>query len=370
MIRKKHTVMIALAVTAAIAGTAGLMTASHPAQAQATSHAKSSIAVETIRPTQVNWPLALSVSGPLAAWQEAIVSAETGGLRIIALHADVGTRVTRGQLLAELASDTVKAEVRKAEAAAAAARAELRQAESNVRRGDAVRASGSLSGQQIEQYEITQQTALARLHSAEADLESAKIRLGQTRITAPDDGVISDREATLGTVVASGTKLFTMVRRERVEWRAEVDAGQRAQLRIGQNVEVRLPNGTTANGRIRQLSPTLDAKTRTAVAYVDLPHDSAGRAGAYASGKILLGERAATVLPSSAITMRDGRSYVFEVNTAQQTVIQHQVTTGRVRNDLIEIVDGLKPGVPVVRSGGSFLNDGDTVRIGASKDKA
>lgn len=370
MIRKQHTALIALAVTATVAGIAGLMTASHPAQAQAPSHAKSSIAVETIHPTQVTWPVALSVSGPLAAWQEASVSAETGGLRITALHVDVGARVTRGQLLAELASDTVRAEVHKAEAAAASARAELRQAESNVRRGDAVRASGSLSGQQIEQFEITQQTALARLQAAEADLQSAKIRLGQTRITAPDDGVVSDREATLGTVVASGTRLFTLVRRDRVEWRAEVDAGQLAQLRIGQKAEVKLPNGATANGRIRQLSPILDAKTRTAVAYVDLPNESAGRAGAYASGKVLLGERSATVLPSSAVTLRDGRSYVFEVNTTQQTVIQREVITGRVRNDQIEIVDGLQSGASVVRSGGSFLNDGDAVRIGAPKGKA
>lgn len=370
MIRKKHTALIALAVTTAIAGTAGLMAASHPAQAQGAFHAQSGIAVETIRPTQVTWPVTLSVSGPLAAWQEAIVSAETGGLRITALHADVGTRVARGQLLAELANDTVKADVHKAEAAAAAARAELRQAESNVRRGDAVRASGSLSGQQIEQYEITQQTALAKVQSAEADLQSAKIRLGQTRITAPDDGVISDRGATLGTVVASGTKLFTLVRRERVEWRADVDAGQLAQLRIGQKVEVRLPNGTTANGRVRQLAPTLDTRTRTAIAYVDLPHESTARAGAYASGRILLGERAATVLPSSAITLRDGRSYVFEVNTTQQTVMQREVVTGRMRNDQIEIVGGLTPGAPVVRSGGSFLNDGDAVRVGASRDKA
>lgn len=358
---KSRTTLIAIAVTAAIVGTTTLSVASHSTPAKPVTQAISSMAVEMLTPRIVNWPLTLSTSGPLAAWQEAVISAETDGLRITTLYADVGTQVTRGQLLAELASDAVKAEVRKAEAAVASGRAELRQAQANARRSDALRASGSLSGQQIEQYEITQQTAAAKLQSAEADLQTANIRLGHTRITAVDDGIISSRQATLGTVVNGGTKLFTLVRHERIEWRAEVDAAQLGQLKIGQHANVKLPNGATVVGRIRQLSPTFDEKTRMAIAYVPLPTGSAARAGGYASGTIELGERPAMILPSSAVIARDGRSYVFEIDTVHQTVIQREVTTGRIRDDQIEILTGLKPNTPVVRSGGGFLRDGDTV---------
>ena len=329
---------------------------------------KSSMAVGTVQAVQVSWPLVLATNGPLVAWQEALISAETGGLRIEAVYVDVGARVKRGQVLAELASDTVKAELRKAEAGVASARAALREAQSNVRRGAAVGASGSLSGQQIEKYEIAEQTAAATLQAAEADLQSAAIRLRQTRITAVDDGVISAREATLGTVVASGNKLFTIVRRERVEWRAEVDAAQLARLNVGQNAEVRLRDGTTVKGRVRQLSPTLDEKTRAAIAYVELPTSGLVRAGDYASGKIALGERPALVLPSSAVTLRDGRSYVFEVDTARRTVSEREVTTGRIQNDQIEILTGLKPGASFVRSGGAFLHNGDAVSIEPAKE--
>ncbi|MFS2024950.1 efflux RND transporter periplasmic adaptor subunit [Massilia sp. CT11-137] len=367
MTRTKRFTLITVAALAAVVL---IVRAPAPAAVPNAPGKAKSLAVEAVRPAQVSWPFAVSASGPLAAWQEATISAETGGLRISALHVDVGTRVKRGQLLAELASETVRTDVRKAEAAVASARARLSEAQSDVRRGNAVRASGALSGQQIEQYEITELTAAATLKSAEADLESARIRLGQTRIVAVDDGVIASRSATLGAVVASGAELFTLVRDERIEWRAELDAVQLAQLRIGNEAEIGLPGGVTVKGRVRQLAPTLDQKTRVAIAYVELPKGAGARAGAYASGSIALGQRPATVLPSSAITLRDGRSYVFEIDAGRQTVIQHEVRTGRSRADQVEILDGIKPGTPVVRSGGAFLNDGDAVRLGAAKESA
>nr|WP_229481998.1 efflux RND transporter periplasmic adaptor subunit [Massilia sp. JS1662] len=325
---------------------------------------RASITVDSVRPTIATWPVTLSASGALAAWQEATISAETGGLRIVALHVDIGSRVKRGQLLAELADATVKAEVQKAEAVLAAARADLRQAEANARRGQAVRDSGALSGQQIEQYDIAAQTVAASVKQAEADLASAKIKLAQTRIVAVDDGVISARSVSLGTVVSAGTELFRMVRGERVEWRAEVDAGQLARLKTGMTANVTLPGGATVAGRIRELAPTLDSQTRLAFAYVALPVQATIRAGGYASGTIALGEGPALVLPGSAVTVRDGRHYVFEIDAVRKTVVQREVATGRTAGTSVEIVSGLKAGTPVVLRGGAFLNDGDSVRIG------
>jgi RND family efflux transporter MFP subunit len=367
---KTRLIIIAASVAVLIAGGIAASGAFRPSKAAAapvkTSHP--GLSVEVIQPSAVTWPLTLSANGALAAWQEATISAETGGLRIVALHVDVGSRVKRGQLLAELNSDTVKAEVQKAEASVALAKASLREAEANARRGQAVKDSGALSGQQIEQYEIAEQSAKANLASADATLSAARIKLGQTRIVAVDNGVISSCTATLGTVVNVGNEMFRLVRDERVEWRAELDANQLARLEKGQKAVVTLPAGDTVEGRVRQLSPTLDAKTRTGFAYVDLPVQARIRAGAYVTGRIELGQRSALTVPSSAIVMRDGRSYVFEVATARKVVIQKEVTTGRSQDDRIEILSGLAPTVSIVRTGGAFLNDGDSVRIVASKD--
>lgn len=370
MTRKSRLGLISLSVIVALGGLTLL--SRQPAQAdskQASASSRASLTVETVRPGSASWPMSLSANGAVAAWQEASISAETGGLRITALHADVGSVVKRGQLLAELASDTVRAELRQAEATVASARASLREAQANAKRGRVVKASGALSGQQIEQYEIAEQSADATLASAEAALASARVKLAQTRIVAVDSGIIATRSATLGTVVSSGTELFTMVRQQRVEWRAEVDARQLGQLKPGMTARVTLPGGQQLAGKLRQLSPTLSSTTRAATAYVDLPAGSAARAGMYVQGSIALGQQNALTLPSSAITLRDGHSYVFEVDAANK-VIQRQVVTGRSQDDLVEVKSGLKPDVRVVLRGGAFLNDGDSVRISSSKEAA
>lgn len=362
MKRKNRLIITAVASAAALGAAAIFLGPSRAAAPAVTSRA--SVTVEPVVPTVQTWPVTLEASGALAAWQEATISAETGGLRIVSLHADVGTRVKRGQLLAELADATVKAEVQKAEAALASARADARQADANARRGQAVRDSGALSGQQIEQYQIAAQTAAASVKQAEAELASARVKLKQTRILAADDGVVSSRSATLGTVVSVGTELFRIVRGERVEWRAEINAEQLARLKRGMKASITLPGGLKADGRVRELSPTLDSQTRLAFAYVALPVQAAIRAGAYVNGAIVLGDSTALTLPSSAITLRDGRNYVFEVDAMRNSVIQHEVTTGRSVDTRVEIVTGLKAGTPVVLRGGAFLSDADSVRIG------
>ncbi|MGQ5523116.1 efflux RND transporter periplasmic adaptor subunit [Chitinimonas sp. PSY-7] len=343
-----------------------------PASVQASStkpaadHA--ALTVEVVQPELNMWSQTLQANGALAAWQEASISAETNGLRIAALHTDVGSKVKRGQLLAELVNDTIKAEVRQAEAAVALAQANRLQAQNNAQRGQAVKGSGALSNQQIEQYLIAEKIADANLASAEAALSNARIKLAQTRIVAVDDGIITSRTATLGSVV-NGSELFRLLRQGRLEWRAEVSAQQMAVLTAGQSATITLPNGETAQGKVRLLAPTLTSETRTAIAYVDLGSQTSARAGMYAQGQIELGQRKTLTVPTTAITVRDGHSYVFEID-AQQKVIQHKVSTGRSQGAQTEITHGLALYTRIVRSGGTFLNDGDTVRLAVASKEA
>lgn len=322
-----------------------------------------SMTVEVAYPEQATWPVRLSLDGELAAWEEVSVSAEIGGLRVDALYANVGHRVRKGQLLAELNNDTIEAALQEAEAQLAAAKVRLLETRTNLKRVDAVRDTGALSAQQIEQYEIAEKSAVASVAAAEAAVASAKARLNQTRFFAPVDGVIASRSTLQGSVVANGSELFRIVRAGRIEWRAEATASQLAQLRKGQGAVVALPGGAVLTGHVRDLSPALDPVTRTGIVYVDLDADPRARPGMYVKGIIELGNREALTLPSSAVTLRDGRSYVYVVDPDEEMVRQQEVVIGRVHEDRIEILSGLSPDAPVVRSGGAFLTDGDHVRI-------
>jgi len=117
---------------------------------------------------------------------------------------------------------------------------------------------------------------------------------------------------------------------------------------------------------VRQVAPTVDAATRNALVYVDLP-DTGGRlkAGMFARGEFATGSSTALTLPQSAVLLRDGFSYVFAVG-ADNRVAQLKVATGRRSGERIEILQGLDDQARVVASGGGFLADGDTVRVVAA----
>lgn len=322
----------------------------------------SALTVEVVHPEVRIWPQTLSASGPVTAWQEVVVSPETGGLRVTDLLVDVGTKVKRGQLLAQLADDSIRMDLRKQEAALAQARAASEQAASNLKRARVVGDSGALSEQQLEEYRINAATARASLSSAQAELDSTRLKLRQTRIVAPDDGVVSSKSAVLGNVVSAGSELFRLVRKSRVEWRPELDARQLSTIRIGQPANAVLPDGRPVRGEVREVSPTLNEKTGRATVYVSLPTTSAARAGMFASGTLELGAKPASTLPQSAIVPRDGRSYVFAVD-ASGRVGSRVVDTGRRQDDRVEILTAIDKEARIVASGGAFLSENALVTV-------
>lgn len=336
----------------------------------ASTQAPSALTVEVVAPQTRSWPQVLQASGPVAAWQEIIVSPETGGLRIAELLVDVGSSVKRGQLLARLADATVQAELRKQEAAVAQARASLDQAVSNMQRAKVAESSGALSAQKIEEYRITEATSRASLASAQAELDSSKLKLVQTRIVAVDDGIVSSKTAVLGNVVSAGAELFRMVRQGKVEWRPELDARQVATVRAGQTARVTLPSGEQVEGKVRLVGPTLSTTTGRAVLYVSLPAVGSTRIGMFASGTLELDAKPAVTLPQSAVVMRDGRAYVYVVGSDGKAS-SRPVTTGRRQGDRVEVLPGLDGQGRIVASGGAFLSEGTQVTVaGEAKAQA
>jgi RND family efflux transporter MFP subunit len=326
---------------------------------------KPALTVTAGRPQSATLPLRLGANGNVAAWQEAAIGSESGGLRLTEVRVNVGDVVRKGQVLAVFSSDTVSADVAQAEAALQEAQANAAAAAADAQRARALSSSGALSEQQVTQYLTTERTANARMAAARATLAQQQLRLKYTQVTAPDSGVISARSATVGAVVGVGTELFRLIRQGRLEWRAEVSASELTRIKPGAAVLVRAANGSELTGRVRTVGPTIDPQTRNALVYVELPPSLAAnapfKAGMFASGQFDLGASAALTVPQQAVAVRDGFSYVFRLNPDQH-VSQLKVATGRRIGERIEIVSGLKPDALVVVSGAGFLNDGDLVR--------
>lgn len=358
--------ILVLAATVAALVTAVVLARPRATSAPGTEAATTPVlTVEAVLPQSLEWPLATGASGGIYAWQTASISSESAGLRIVELKVDVGSVVRKGQVLATLGSDSLAAELRAQEANLAQARIKHNQAEVEAERARSLRDKGSLSEQKVFDYQVSAQTARATLDAALASLDTHRLALAKARIVAIDDGIITARSASLGQVVTIGTELFQLMRQQRLEWRAEVTPQQIAQLRIGQQARVTLPNGKLIDARMRLVAPTLDANTRLGTAYFDLPASAlatGARPGVYVRGEVGTGAASATVLPSTAITLRDGHSYVFEIDAGAH-VTQRQVQTGRRIGEQVEVLDKLPAGSRFVNGGGSFLKDGDLVEL-------
>jgi RND family efflux transporter MFP subunit len=323
------------------------------------------LTVTTTRPQKTSLPIRLTANGNVTAWQEAIISSESNGLRLAEVNVNVGDVVKKGDVLALFNADTVNADVAQYRAALIEAQAMAAEARANAERARSIESTGALSAQQISQYLTAEQTANARIASARAALNAQDLRLKYTKVVAPDAGVISSRSATVGVVAGPGTELFRMIRQGRLEWRAEVTAPELRNLKIGANAIVKASNGSELSGKVRMVAPTIDPQTRAAIVYVDLPPNTGKqppfKAGMFATGQFELGKSDAMTVPQQAVAVRDGFSYVFRLNSDQR-VSQVKVQTGRRLGERIEVLDGLTPNMVVVASGAGFLNDGDLVR--------
>lgn len=332
--------------------------------------AKPALTVGTAVAQRTEWEQTLDASGAVAAWQEAVVGAQTGGLRLIDLRVNVGDVVKRGQLLARFDADMLRAEEAGLKANLAQAQATAAQAETNRERAKRLAGGGGISDQEVLLRTTEADTARAQVVVVQAQLDAKRLQLRYADVVAPDDGVISARSATVGAVATSGQELFRLIRQNRLEWRGELSAVQMAQLAVGQRIALVLPDGRSAQARVRQLAPTFDAQSRLGLVYADIEPGGPARVGMYANGHIVVARRAALVVPAASVVVRDGRSYVFTLQGQDSAAAQlsalvraQAVTVGRRQGGDIEIVQGLGDAERVVVQGAGFLNDGDTVRI-------
>ncbi|KAF1701818.1 efflux RND transporter periplasmic adaptor subunit [Pseudoxanthomonas suwonensis] len=348
--------VLAMALLAVLAGGGG----------EATEEAAQPPAVTAEAPRLQQVARSLRVSGPVAAYEEMQLGVELNGLRVTALNVDVGQQVRAGQVLLTLDHRTLDSELAQARASMQEAEAALALARANYSRAETLAARQLISASQLDELRALRIQAEAQLATARARRDAAQLQRDFAELRAPADGVVSRRMVQPGQVVAAGTELLRLIRDGRLEWRAELPERQLALVEVGNPVELAY-QGSTISGRVRAVSPGVDAESRTGTLYVDLPEPGPLKAGVYLEGRIVTGSGQALMLPSEAVVQRDGHAYVFVLDDGQ-VVQRRRVRTGLAEAGRIEIVEGLEPGRQVVVKGAGFLGEGDRVRVVADTD--
>src|SRR5450830_548659 len=257
-----------------------------------------------------------------------------------------GERVKANQPLAELDPQDVRLQLEATRAQVAAAEANLRLVRAERDRYKTLMDRQMVSRSQYDNAENLYRSGEARLKQIKAEFDVSSNQAGYAVLRAPQDGVVAKRLVEVGQVVAAGQTVFTLAADGEREVLISFPEQAFGRFKIGQDVAVELWSQPDQrfNGRIRELSPAADPKSRTFAARI-----------AFSAGKVPLS------VPLSAVTAENGATYVWRVQ-ADNTLKRTPVRVGAFGEKTVPVFEGLSASDWVVAAGVHVLHDGDLVR--------
>lgn len=359
-------------------------------------------------------PRFFEVTGSLAGDEQTDVAPQTSG-KVVAVGVDLGSHVTRGQMIARLDDVDLKLRVEQAQAqldqAKAAlglaeekigikagqpldpnkvpevvnARVALDLAEKNLRRAEKLIESGDVSRSSYDQQKAQRDqlkevyesalslarqnyaaamNAQANVANAESQLSLARRNLSYAVIASPIEGYVAQRNADVGEYVTTSSNVATVVRINPLRIRIDIPEQAIPEVKTGQSVSVTTSAwpDKSFSGQIARLSPNVTASSRTLTVEAEISNSSGVlKPGQFATVRILQSRsQTAVLVPARAVRTESGVSRVFVIKDghAQQRLVQ----LGQTEGDLVEVKVNVAADEQVATSNVDQLSDGVAVR--------
>lgn len=357
--------------------------------------------VKTVAVVETPFGETVTANGTLAAFEQTTVSVKVPG-RLRAISVDLGSVVSRGQVIAQVEAEDYKLRVQQSEASLAQARARLGLAPdgtddsvdpektATVRQARAVldeaRFSRDRAARLVEQGVIAKadfDSANATFKVAEgryqdayeeirnrqgllaqrrSELALARQQLKDTAIYAPLDGIVQEKRASVGEYLAAGAPLVNIVRMDPLRLQAQIPERESHNVQTGQNVRVTVEGDPNVYlGQIRRLSPVIAEQNRMLMVEADVRNNGRLRPGSFARAEIVTNDsRMAVTVPNNAIITFAGIEKVIVVQNGK--ALEKPITTGRRSGDWTEIVAGINLGEKVIIDPGN-LQSGQAVAV-------
>ncbi len=343
-----------------------------PASAGKQADARNAVPVETVRASQQSISANYSGTATLEAVGEAQVVAKTSAV-VLRILAEEGTRVEKGQLLAQL--DDAAAANKLAQATATLRKAQA--AYDKAAKGYALKITPKADYDSLH-YDLEAQKAV---------VAGAQLDLSYTRIVAPIAGVIARRSVKVGNLVQLNQALFDIVDLDPLQAVLNVPERDLGTLKAGQGVRMRvdaLPAQEFA-GVIARIAPVVDAASGTFRATCEFRDDSRTlKPGMFGRIEVTYDQRHdALVVPRNALAEEDGETSLFVVEPAPAAPApagakgqpadkapppafvakRRVVKVGYADGDRVEVREGIQAGERVITVGRNAVRDGTQVQL-------
>ncbi|MDX3807636.1 MAG: efflux RND transporter periplasmic adaptor subunit [Bosea sp. (in: a-proteobacteria)] len=312
-----------------------------------------------------------TLTGQISARVQSELAFRIGG-RIASRNVDVGDHVEAGQVLAALEKTQQLSDVSAAKAGVASAEATLREAAATYERQRTLLAQGYTTQPSYDRAKQALDGARAALESAQASLGTADDALANTELRADASGVVTARNAEVGQYAAVGQPIYSVARdgpRDAVFDVFETLLGASSQQ--DRTVEIRLLSNPSVRtiGKVREVSPTVDAASGTVRVKVGLSDSAAEMGlGAPVSGTGRFTPRDTIVLPWTAFFTVEGKPAVWVVDPQDMTVSLRNVDVQSYGTGELLLNSGVTVGELVVTRGGQLLRPGQVVTVQNAAD--
>jgi RND family efflux transporter MFP subunit len=375
----------------------------YPVSARNAAEANEPRSVHTAQVSEIPMERAVTVSGTLAAQDQAVVSAKVPG-RVQAINVDLGSVVRKGQAIAQLEQQEYNLRLQQAEAALAQARARVglspdgkdeqvdpektatvRQARAllddaklKLERAKSLLEKGVIAQAQLDAAEADYKVALSRYQDGveeirnrqalvvqrRSELEIARQQLTDSTIYAPFDGVVQEKRTSVGEYLAAGTPVVSVVRMDPLRLRAEVPERQAHNVQQGLQVRVTVEGDSNVyTGVIARISPSISEQNRILIVEAEVRNNGRLRPGSFARADIVADAKSLSpAVPANAIVSFAGIDKVITIQDGK--ALEKPVTVGRHAGEWVEVLSGVKTGDTVIINPGN-LQSGQPVIVAA-----
>ena len=367
VLRRARLVTIVVLLVLAVGGARTLWSRASNARAlEATTAEQAKVYVRVASPRVGGAGNTLELPGTLQGQMQAPIAARASGY-VKRWAKDIGARVEKGELLAEIENPEIDQQLSQAAAARQQSAASLEMSKRTVARSEELRKSGMVSQQLLDEHRNAVAVAQANLAAADANVARLKEQQAYKRVVAPFAGIVTKRNVDVGDLIDGGAArpLFILSQTDPLRVYIDVPQSYASLVKPGQKVTISQNElrGRTFEGQVARTSGSIDPASRTMQIEVTLPNrDGALMPGAYVQVALPLAAGEQVVIPTNALMFRSEGVRVASVDAAGKVKLL-PVKVGRNFGQNVEVLDGISGQERLVLNPSDSLAEGDTVTV-------